>query len=65
MITYTYKREDGTVFETKQRIDADPLEECPETGQPVERVINGSPSIVYKDDGYHHKDYDDSSNPAT
>ena len=46
MPTYVYRREDGTTFETKQRITEDPLEECPETGQPVERIITGSPGIL-------------------
>lgn len=46
MPTYVYRREDGTTFETQQRITEDPLEECPETGQSVERVITGSPGII-------------------
>lgn len=46
MPTYVYRRTDGTTFETQQRITEDPLEECPETGQPVERIITGSPGII-------------------
>lgn len=46
MPTYAYRREDGTTFETQQRITEDPLEECPETGQSVERIITGSPGII-------------------
>lgn len=46
MPTYVYRREDGTTFETQQRITEDPLETCPETGQPVERIITGSPGII-------------------
>lgn len=46
MPTYAYRREDGTTFETQQRITEDPLEECPETGQSVERIIAGSPGII-------------------
>lgn len=46
MPTYTYRREDGTTFETRQNITEDPLTECPETGQPVERIITGSPGVL-------------------
>jgi len=40
MITYTYKREDGSTFQVKQRITDKKLERCPDTGQKVVRVIN-------------------------
>ena len=46
MPTYVYRREDGTTFETRQRMRDDPLDECPETGQPVERIITGSPGVI-------------------
>lgn len=46
MPTYTYRREDGTTFETQQRITEDPLEECPDTGQPVERILTRSPGVM-------------------
>jgi putative FmdB family regulatory protein len=46
MPTYTYRREDGTTFETQQRITEDALDECPETGQSVERIITGSPGVI-------------------
>lgn len=46
MPTYVYRREDGTTFEQQQRISEDPLEACPETGQPVERIIAGSPGVI-------------------
>lgn len=46
MPTYTYRRDDGTTFETQQKITEDPLEECPETGQPVERIITGRPGVI-------------------
>lgn len=64
MITYKYRREDGTTFTVEQSIDDDPLEECPDTGQKCERVIGAPMTITYKDDGYHHTDYEDSDNPA-
>ena len=46
MPTYTYRRDDGTTFETQQKITEDPLEACPETGQPVERIITGRPGVI-------------------
>jgi putative FmdB family regulatory protein len=60
MPTYKYKREDGTTFETKQSIKDDALEECPETGQKVKRVISGGGGVVYKGDGFYVTDYKDS-----
>lgn len=46
MPTYMYRRDDGTTFQTQQRITEDPLDECPETGQSVERIITGSPGVI-------------------
>ena len=59
MPTYTYRREDGSTFEVRQRITEDPLEECPETGQDVERIITGSGGVIFKGEGFHVNDYDD------
>jgi len=50
MPTYVYRREDGTTFKTRQRITDDPLDECPETGQSVERIITGSPGVILNSD---------------
>jgi len=60
MPTYVYRRDDGTTFEIQQRITADPLEECPETGQPVERIIQGSAGLIFKGDGFYVNDYSSS-----
>lgn len=57
MPTYVYRREDGTTFEIEQRITDDPLETCPETGQPVERIITGSAGLIFKGDGFYVNDY--------
>lgn len=46
MPTYVYRREDGTTFDVRQNITEDPLDECPETGQSVERIITGSPGVI-------------------
>lgn len=59
MPTYTYRREDGSTFEVQQRITEEPLDECPETGQDVERIITGSGGIIFKGEGFHVNDYDD------
>lgn len=64
MPTYKYKREDGTTFEIKQSIKDDALEECPETGQKVKRVISGGGGVVYKGDGFYVTDYKDSDRKA-
>lgn len=47
MPTYVYRREDGTTFKQHQSITDDALEECPETGQPVERIITGRPTVIH------------------
>jgi putative FmdB family regulatory protein len=62
MPTYVYRREDGTTFEMKQRITEDPLEECPETGQDVERIITGNAGLIFRGDGFYVNDYGNDSN---
>ncbi len=57
MPTYEYKRKDGTTFEIRQGINDEALTECPETGQPVKRVITGGGGVVYKGDGWYVTDY--------
>lgn len=64
MPTYKYKREDGTTFEIRQSINDDALEECPETGQKVKRVISGGGGVVYKGDGFYVTDYKNKENGA-
>lgn len=62
MPTYKYKREDGTTFEVRQGINDDALQECPETGQKVKRVITGGGGVVYKGDGFYVTDYKNKEN---
>lgn len=57
MPTYVYRREDGSVFEIQQRITEDPLTVCPETGQPVRRVISGNAGLIFKGSGFYLTDY--------
>lgn len=62
MPTYVYKREDGSTFEIIQKISEEALKSCPETGQPVKRVITGGGGVVYKGDGWYVTDYKNKSN---
>ena len=57
MPTYTYKREDGSLFELDQRITEDAIAVCPTTGQKVKRVISGGAGLVFKGSGFYLTDY--------
>jgi len=57
MPTYTYKREDGSVFEFEQKITEDALKTCPTTGQKVKRIISGGAGLVFKGSGFYLTDY--------
>ena len=57
MPTYEYKREDGSVFEITQSIKDEALKTCPDTGQPVKRIISGGGGVVYKGTGWYVTDY--------
>ncbi len=59
MPTYSYLREDGSVFELMQRMSDPALTVCPETGQTVKRVITGGAGVVYKGEGWYVTDYKD------
>lgn len=39
MTLYVYKREDGSTIEIDHSIHDDPLTVCPQTGQPMQRVL--------------------------
>jgi len=57
MPTYEYKREDGTTFEVFQPMSDDALKTCPDTGQPVKRIISGGTGLVFKGTGFYVTDY--------
>jgi putative FmdB family regulatory protein len=57
MPTYEYQREDGTTFETLQRMSDEPLVTCPETGQRVRRIIGGGSGLIFKGSGFYLTDY--------
>lgn len=64
MPTYEYRRKDGSIFEIRQGINDDALKTCPETGQPVSRIISGGGGVVYKGEGWYVKEYGSSRNNA-
>ncbi|MBZ0296355.1 MAG: zinc ribbon domain-containing protein [Anaerolineae bacterium] len=55
MPVYTYRREDGTTFDCKQKFTDDALTVCPTTGQPVTRIIQ-NPGIIFKGSGFYVND---------
>lgn len=55
MPVYTYRREDGTTFDYKQRFLDDPLDVCPTTGQKVVRIVQ-TPGIIFKGSGFYVND---------
>lgn len=52
MPTYLYECEECGRFEEFQKITADPLEECPDCGSEVKKII-GSPGIIFKGSGFY------------
>lgn len=57
MPTYVYEREDGSRFEIMQSIREPALEICPETGQPVRRIIAGGQHFDLRGGGWYRKEY--------
>jgi putative FmdB family regulatory protein len=63
MPIYTYRREDGTSFELRQKFSDEPLKLDPETGQKVQRVIQ-SAGVIFKGSGFYVTDTRGANNPA-
>lgn len=63
MPTYTYRREDGTTFDIRQKFLDDTLETCPTTGQSVVRVVQPA-GIIFKGSGFYVNDNSKATNPA-
>lgn len=55
MPVYTYRREDGTTFELRQKFLDDPLTVDPTTGQKVTRVVQAA-GIIFKGSGFYVND---------
>ena len=63
MPVYTYRRQDGTTFDYRQKFFDSPLELCPSTGQMVNRVIQPA-GIIFKGSGFYVNDNNKANNPA-
>ena len=55
MPVYTYRREDGTTFDYRQKFTDDALTVDPETGQHVTRVIQAA-GVIFKGSGFYVND---------
>ncbi|MBZ0302961.1 MAG: hypothetical protein K8J31_24660 [Anaerolineae bacterium] len=55
MPVYTYRREDGTTFEYRQKFLDEPLKVDPATGQSVVRLVQ-APGIIFKGSGFYVND---------
>ena len=55
MPVYTYRREDGTTFDYRQKFLDDALKVDPETGQRVVRVIQPA-GVIFKGSGFYVND---------
>lgn len=63
MPVYTYRREDGTTFDMRQKFGDRPLQACPTTGQVVNRVIQPA-GIIFKGSGFYVNDNNKAKNLA-
>lgn len=61
MPLYTYRREDGSTFEIRQRFSDDALAVCPESGQKVVRLVQAA-GIIFKGSGFYVNDSKKSAN---
>jgi putative FmdB family regulatory protein len=58
MPTYEYKcRDCDHTFERFQGINEEPIEECPECGGSVRRLISSGGGLVFKGPGFYATDY--------
>jgi putative FmdB family regulatory protein len=55
MPLYTYRREDGTTFDYRQKFTDEPLTTDPTTGQAVVRVVQAA-GIIFKGSGFYVND---------
>ena len=64
MPVYTYRREDGTTFDIRQKFTDDPLAACPTTGQQVVRIVQ-NPGVIFKGSGFYVTDNKNGKNGAS
>lgn len=55
MPVYTYRREDGTTFDFRQKFSDDPLTFDPATGQRVVRIVQAA-GVIFKGSGFYIND---------
>ncbi|MDL1902706.1 zinc ribbon domain-containing protein [Anaerolineae bacterium CFX9] len=55
MPVYTYRREDGTTFDYRQKFSDDPLTVDPATGQRVVRIVQAA-GVIFKGSGFYIND---------
>jgi putative FmdB family regulatory protein len=55
MPVYTYRREDGTTFDVRQKFTEEALTVDPQTGQRVVRVVQAA-GIIFKGSGFYVND---------
>lgn len=67
MPIYTYRREDGSLIEIRQGFEDDPLQEDPETGMSIWRVVSkdSRPAILFKGGGFYVNDARKVTNAAS
>lgn len=63
MPMYTYRREDGTTFDVRQKFLDEPLTVDPETGQKVVRIVQAA-GIIFKGSGFYVNDSKSASKSA-
>lgn len=64
MPLYTYRREDGTTFDYRQKFLDDPLTVDPDTGQRVVRVVQAA-GVIFKGSGFYINDSKSGSRSST
>lgn len=55
MPIYEYERADRSRFEIRQGFHDDALAACPDTGQPVRRIVSAAP-VIFKGSGWYVTD---------
>jgi predicted nucleic acid-binding Zn ribbon protein len=64
MPVYTYRREDGTTFDIKQKFTDEPLTVDAATGQKVVRIVQAT-SVIFKGSGFYVNDSKGKSSTMT
>jgi putative FmdB family regulatory protein len=57
MPTYDYRCPQGHRFERFQRMSDPAAADCPECGEPAERMLSGGAGLLFKGSGFYITDY--------